>query len=98
LFKQIQEAFSVVEEVFTEAQPDFMEAQLHAVRRLLTRRCGPAASHPFIGRQCEHTAVDQFIQANAIPRLERVRHHRLRTGGLTLIRIEVRSRVRARTR
>jgi hypothetical protein len=28
--------------------------------------------------------------------LECVRHHRLRTGGLTLIRIEVRSRVRAR--
>ena len=75
-----------------------MEAQLHTVRRLLTRRRGPAVSHPSIGRQCEHTAVDQLIQANAIPRLERVRHHRLRTGGLTLIRVEVRSRIRARTR
>jgi hypothetical protein len=111
LLKQIPEAFNVVEEVFTEAQPDFMEARLHEVRRLLTprcgtavfhpstrRRCGRAVSHPFIGRQCEHTAVDQFIQANAIPRLECVRHHRPRSGGLTLIRIEVRSRVRARTR
>jgi hypothetical protein len=84
---------------------------LHEVRRLLTPRCGravshpssrgrcgPAVSHPSIGRPRERTAVDQFIQANAIPRLECVRHHRPRSGGLTLIRIEVRSRVRARTR
>ena len=91
----------MVEEVFTEAQ-------LHTVRRLLTlrcgpavfhpstrRRCGPAVSHPSIGRPRERTAVDQFIQANAIHRLECVRHHRPRTGGLTFIRVEVPSRVRA---
>ena len=30
-----------------------MEAQLHTVRRLLTRRCGPAVSHPSIGRPRE---------------------------------------------
>jgi len=89
--KQIQEAFSVVEEVFTEAQ-------LHTVRRLLTLRCGPAVFHPSTRRRCEHTAVDRFIQANAIPRLEGVRHHRPRIGGLTFLRVEVRSRVRVHTR
>jgi hypothetical protein len=98
LFKQIQEAFTVVEEVFTEAQADFMEAQLHTVRRLLTRRCGPAVFHPSIGRPRECTAVDRFIQASAIPRLECVRHHHPRTGGLTFLRVEVRSRVRVHTR
>jgi hypothetical protein len=98
LLKQIHEAFNVVEEVFTEAQPDFMEAQLHIVHRLLARRCGPAVSHPSIIRPHERTEVDQFTQANAIPRLECVRHRLPRSGGLTLIRIEVRSRVRARTR
>ncbi len=93
----------MVEEVFTEAQ-------LHTVRRLLTlrcgpavfhpstrRRCGPAVSHPSIGRPRERTAVDQFTRGNATRRLECVHHHHPRTGGLTLIRIEVRSRVRART-
>ena len=89
----------MVEEVFTEAaQADFMEAQLHAVRRLLTRRCGPAVCHPSIVRPRERTAVDRFIQANAIPRLECVRRHHLRTGGLTFLRVEVRSRARAHIR
>jgi hypothetical protein len=37
-------------------------------------------------------AVDRFIQANAMPRLACVHHHRPRTGGLS-IRVEVRSRV-----
>jgi hypothetical protein len=97
LLKQIPEAFTVVEEVFTEAQADFMEAQLHTVRRLLTRRCGPAVSHPSIGRPRERTAVDQFTRGNATRRLECVRHHRLRTGGLTFLRVEVRSRVRVHT-
>jgi len=94
----------VVEEVFTEAQ-------LHTVPRPFTlrcgpavfhlfarRRCGPAVSHPSIGRPRERTAVDRFIQANAIPRLECVRRHHLRTGGLTFLRVEVRSRVRVHTR
>jgi len=98
LLKQIPEAFTVVEEVFTEAQADIMEAQLHTVRRLLTRRCGPAVSHPSIGRPRERTAVDQFTRGNATRRLECVRHHRLRTGGLTFLRVEVRSRVRVHTR
>jgi len=98
LLKQIPEAFTVVEEVFTEAQADFMEAQLHTVRRLLTRRCGPAVFHPSIGRPRERTAVDQFTRGNATRRLECVRHHRLRTGGLTFLRVEVRSRVRVHTR
>ena len=88
----------MVEEVFTEAQADFTEAQLHTVHRLLTRRCGPAVSHPSIGRPRERTAVDQFTRGNAIHRLECVRHHRPRTGGLTFLRVEVRSRVRVHTR
>ena len=75
-----------------------MEAQLHTVRRLLTRRCGPAVSHPSIGRPRERTAVDQFTRGNATRRLECVRHHRPRTGGLTFLRVEVRSRVRVHTR
>jgi len=75
-----------------------MEAQLHTVRRLLTRRCGPAVSHPSIGRPRERTAVDQFTRGNATRRLECVRHHRLRTGGLTFLRVEVRSHVRVHTR
>ena len=94
----------MVEEVFTEAQ-------LHTVRRLLTlrcgpavfhpstrRRCGPAVSHPSIGRPRERTAVDRFTRGNATRRLECVRHHRPRTGGLTFLRVEVRSRVRVHTR
>jgi hypothetical protein len=88
----------VVEEVFAEAQADFMEAQLHAVRRLLTRRCGPAVSHPSIVRPRERTAADQFTRGNATRRLECVRHHRPRTGGLTFLRVEVRSRVLVHTR
>jgi hypothetical protein len=76
-----------------------MEAQLHAVRRLLTRRCGPAVSHPSIGRPRERTAVGRFIRGNATRRsAECVRHHRPRTGGLTFIRVEVRLRVRGHTR
>jgi len=99
LLKQIQETLTVVEEVFTEAaQADFMEAQLHAVRRLLARRCGPAVCHPSIVRPRERTAVDQFTRGNATRRLECVRHHRPRTGGLTFLRVEVRSRVRVHTR
>ena len=74
-----------------------MEAQLHTVRRLLRRRCGPAVSHPSIGRPRERTAVDQFTRGNATRRSECVRHHHLRTGGLTFIRVEVRSRVRVHT-
>jgi hypothetical protein len=61
------------------------------------RRCGPAVSHPSIGRPRERTAVDQFTRGNATRRLECVRHHRLRTGGLTFLRVEVRSRVRVHT-
>ena len=81
----------MVEEVFTEAA-------LHVVLRPFALRCGPVVFHPSTRRRCEHTAVDRCIQANAIPRLERVRHHHLRTGGLTFIRIEVRSRGRVHTR
>ena len=104
LLKQIPEALTVVEEVFAEAQ-------LHTVRRLLTRRCGPAVfhlfarrrcgpavSHPSIGRPRERTAVDHFTRGNATRRLECVRYHRPRTGGLTFLRVEVRSRVRVHTR
>ena len=94
----------MVEEVFTEAQ-------LHTVPRPFTlrcgpavfhlfarRRCGPAVSHPSIGRPRERTAVDRFTRGNATRRLECVRHHRPRTGGLTFLRVEVRSRVRVHTR
>ena len=91
LLKQIQE-------VFTQAQADFTEAQLHMVPRPFTLRCGPAVFHPSTRRRCEHTAADRFIQANAIPRLECVRHHRPLTGALTCIRIEGRSRVRVHSR
>ncbi len=101
----------MVEEVFAQAQGDFTEAQLHAVPRPFTlrcgpavfhlfarRRCGPAVSHPSIGRPRERTAVDRFTRGNATRRLECVRHHRPRTGGLTFLRVEVRSRVRVHTR
>ena len=111
MLKQIQQAFTVVEEVFAQAQGDFTEAQLHAVPRPFTlrcgpavfhlfarRRCGPAVSHPSIGRPRERTAVDRFTRGNATRRLECVRHHRPRTGGLTFLRVEVRSRVRVHTR
>jgi hypothetical protein len=89
LLKQIQEWFAAVVVVTA--------AQLHAVPRLLARPCGPAVFHPSARGRCDHTAVDR-IQVNAIPRLERVRHHRLRTGGLTFLQVEVRSRVRVLTR
>jgi hypothetical protein len=101
LLKQIQEWFAAVvvvtavAAVSTAAAAAFVAAQLHAVPRPFTLPCGPAVFHPSARRRCDHTAVDR-IQVNAIRRLECVRHHRLRTGGLTLIRIEVRSRVRAR--
>ena len=81
----------MVEEVFTEAQ-------LHTVPRPFTLRCGPAVFHLSARGRCEHTAVDRFIQADAIPRFECVRHHHLRTAGLTFLRVEVRSRVRVHTR
>jgi len=70
---------------------------LHAVPRLFTLRCGPAVFHRSARRRCGHKAVDRFIQANALPRLGCVRHHRPRTGGLS-IRVEVRSRVPVHTR
>ena len=73
------------------------EAQLHAVPRRFTLRCGPAVFHRSARRRCGHTAVDRFIQANALPRLGCVRHHPSRTGGLS-IRVEVRSRVPVHTR
>jgi hypothetical protein len=70
---------------------------LHAVPRRFTLRCGPAVFHRSAQRRCGHKAVDRFIQANALPRLGCVRHHRPRTGGLS-IRVEVRSRVPVHTR
>jgi len=81
-----------------QRQAHLAEARLHIVPRPFTRRCGLAVFHPSTRRRCERTAVDRFIQANDIPRLGCVRHHRPRTGGLTLIRIEVHSRVRVHTR
>ena len=72
------------------------EAQLHAVPRRFSLRCGPVVFHRSGRRRCGHTAVDRFIQANAIPRLGCVRHHPPRTGRL-FIRVEVRSRARVHT-
>ena len=69
---------------------------MHAARRRFTLRCGPAVFHRSARRRCGHPAVDRFIQANALPRLACVRHHRPRTGGLS-IRVEVRSRVPVHT-
>lgn len=60
-------------------------------------RRGPAVFHRSARRRYGHTAVERFIQANAIPRLVCVRHHRSRTGGLS-IRVEVHSRVPVHTR
>jgi hypothetical protein len=68
------------------------EGQLHAVPRRFMLRCGPAVFHRSARRRCGHTAVDRFIQANALPRLECVRHHPSRTGGLT-IRVDLWLRV-----
>ena len=64
--------------------------------RRFTLRCGPAVFHRSVRRRCGHTAVDRFIQANAIPRLGFVRHHPPRTGR-PFIRVEVRSRARVHT-
>jgi len=78
LLKQIQE-------VFTQAQGQFTEAQLHIVPRPFTLRCDPAVFHPFTRRRCERTAVDRFTQANAIPHLECVRTGRLGFANLRAI-------------
>jgi hypothetical protein len=64
-------------------------------RRFSLRR-GPVVFHRSGRRRCGHTAVDRFIQANAIPRLGCVRHHPPLTGRLS-IRVEVRSRARVHT-
>ena len=85
------------QEVFPQRKRDLTEAQSHAVPRRFTLRCGPEVFHCSGRRRCGHTAVDRFIQANALPRLGCVRHHRPCTGGL-LIRVEVRSRVPVHTR
>ena len=89
LLKQIQE-------IFPQRKGQFTEAQLHAVPRRFSLRCAPAVFHRSARRRCSHTAVDRFIQANVLPRLGCVRHHRPRTGALS-IRIEVRSRARVHT-
>src|SRR5262245_54801653 len=65
------------------------------VRRFSLRR-GPVVFHRSGRRRCGHRAVDRFIQDNALPRLGCVRHHRPRTGALS-IRVEVRSRARVHT-
>ena len=84
------------QEVFTQQEGHLTEAQLHVVPRRFTLRCGPAVFHHSARRRCGRTPVDRFIQANAIPRLGCVRHHRPRTGGLS-IRVEVPLRVRVHT-
>jgi hypothetical protein len=73
------------------------ERQLHAVPRRFMLQCGPAVFHRSARRRCGHTAVDPFIQANALPRLGCVRHHPSRTGGL-FIQIDLWLRVPAHTR
>jgi len=84
--------FNVVEQHFTEVQ-------LHAVRRLLMRRFIPEVSPLSVRRRRrECTVVDQFTRGSATHRSACVRHHHPRTGGLTFLRIEVRSRVRVHTR
>lgn len=60
-------------------------------------RCGPAVFHRSARRRCGHTAADRFIQANALPRLQGVRHHPLRTDG-QFIRVDLWLRVPARIR
>ena len=44
------------------------------VARRFTLRCGQAVFHRSTQCRCSRTAVDRFIQANAIPRLACVRH------------------------
>ena len=68
------------------------------VPRPFTLLCGPAVFLRTTRRQCKHTAIDRFTQANVIPRPECVRHHRLRIGGLTFPRVAVQSRVQVHTR
>jgi hypothetical protein len=80
-----------------QRQAHLAEARLHIVPRPSAPRCGPAVFHLSARHRCDRTAADRFIQANAIPRLECVRHLRSRTGGL-FIRVEVRSRVPVHTR
>jgi hypothetical protein len=89
LLKQIQK-------VFPQRKGQLTEAQLHAAPRRFTPRCGPVVFHRSGRRRCGHTAVDRFIQANVLPRLGCVRHHRSRTGR-PFIRVEVRSRARVHT-
>jgi hypothetical protein len=84
------------QEMFTHSQGDLTEAQLHAVSRRFTLRCGPAVFHRSTQRRSGHLPVDRFIQANAIPRLGCVHLHPPRTDGLS-IRVEVRSRVPVHT-
>jgi hypothetical protein len=69
---------------------------LHLMARRFSLRRGPVVFHRSGRRRCGHTAVDRFIQANALPRLGFVRHHPPRTGRL-FIRVEVRSRARVHT-
>ena len=83
-------------ELFRQREGDLTEAQLHAVARRFTLRCGPAVFHRSTQCRYSRTAVDRFIQANAVPRLGCVRHHPPRTGGLS-IRVEVHSRVPVHT-
>ena len=73
------------------------EGQLRAVPRRFMLRCGPAVFHRSARRRCGHTAVERFIQANALPRLGCVRHHPSRTGGL-FIRVDLWLRVPVHTR
>jgi hypothetical protein len=87
LLKQIQE-------VFTQAEGHFTEAQLHIVPRPFTLRCAPAVFHPSTRRRCERTAVDRFTQASAIRHLECVRTGRL--GFVSLRSIVIGRRLRAR--
>jgi hypothetical protein len=87
LLKRTQELFP----------PRKEEGQLHVVPRRFMLRCGPAVLHRSARRRCGHTAVDGFIQANALPRLGCVRHHPSRTGGL-FIQIDLGLRVPVHTR
>ena len=89
LFKQIQEAFP-------QRKGHLAGAQLHLMVRRFSFRRGPVVFHRSGRRRCGHRAVDRFIQDNALPRLGCVRHHRPRTGALS-IRVEVRSRARVHT-
>jgi hypothetical protein len=69
---------------------------LHAVLRRFMRRCDLAVFHRSARRRCSHMAADRFIQANALPHLNCVRHRPSHTAGL-FIHVEVRSRVPVHT-